>query len=226
MPSRRDIFINDGIYHIFNRTIDNKNIFNDFQLSKQFLDLCTYYRSSKANIRYSQFRRLPELIKAGKLKAITFKKYFKVEILCYCLMSNHFHLLLKQKSENGVLRYVSDIINAVTRHFNILHSRKGPLFLTQFKSRVILSREQLIHVSRYIHLNPYSSEMVKTANEIERYFLSSFQDYVFKRKSSICNMKTVLDEFNNNREKYKEFVLNNAEYQKTLEYAKHAEKWL
>lgn len=119
---------------------------------------------------------------------------------------------------------MSDILNSITRYYNVLHKRKGPLFLPQFRSQVILSREQLIHVSRYIHLNPYSSGLVNQLHELESYPLSSFREYL--TDENICNCEIVLSQMQDRAEAYRKFVLDNADYQKTLEYCKHVDNFL
>src|SRR3989338_11621833 len=111
-------------------------------------------------------------------------------------MPNHFHLLLKQKKEDGITRFMSDTVNSLTRFFNILHERKGPVFLPQFRSRQIHTREQLIHISRYQHLNPYSSRIVNTKEELLNYPFSSFNEYSEKKFTNLCNTEIILKEFN------------------------------
>ena len=226
MPSRRDIFVNGNIYHIFNKTIDNITVFNNIGIFNLFLELFKYYRLQKAVIRYSHFLKLNPEIKATKEKKLANEDFFKVNILAYCLMPNNFHLLLKQTLDEGIIRFVSDIINSLTRSFNLFHNRKGPLFLPQFRSRRIVSREQLIHVSRYIHLNPYSSKVVRKIEDLEKYRHSSLNEYFNKRKDNLCNTQIVLDEFVSDKDAYKKFVFNNADYQRNLEFLKHAEKWI
>ncbi len=226
MSSRRDIFLNNKYYHVFNKSLDKRKIFSP-NIAKHFLNLLTYYRSSNADIRYSVFKRMPEELKKYKEKLLTYHKYYKVEIIAFCLMPNHFHLLLKQIIDGGIIRFMSDIINSTTRYFNILSQRLGPLFIPQFKSRMIITDEQFIHISRYIHLNPYSSGIVNTLNQLINYPYSSFSEYLSGR-DKIISSEYILKYFNNNIENYKKFVLDNAEYQKTLEAIKHVkvEKWI
>lgn len=223
MPTRSDIFINKGLYHIFNKTIDKKLIFSKPQVSLRFLNLLPYYRSSKADIRYSKFMTLLGDQRFQKEIQIYLPKYYKVEILSYCLMPNHFHFQLKQRMDKGIVMFMAEILNSITRYFNVLYDRKGPIFLPQFRSRRITSHEQLIHISRYIHLNPYSGGYIKNIKDLVNYEHSSFNEYVTNNRG-LCNLEPVLSGFTN-KEKYKEFVFKNAEYQKTLEYAKYTERW-
>lgn len=225
MPTRRDIFKNGEIYHVFNKTIDKRKVFDNEFISERFLSLAHYYRSTKVVLRYSKFTSLPDIEKVMKMKELGYQKYYKVNILCYSLMPNHFHFLLKQKKGEGLVNFVSDILNSTTRFFNVLYERQGPLFLPRFKSRRIVSREQLIHVSRYIHLNPYSSGLVFTLENLANYRLSSLGEYL-KEKRGICHTDVILNQFHNNRDSYRNFVFNNAEHQKRLEACKYMEKWL
>lgn len=225
MPSRRDIFINGGIYHIYNKTLDHKNIFKTSQVAERLLDLIYYYRSCRSDLRYSMFVKLRGQIKLDRIKQIENPENFKVEILSYCIMPNHFHILIKQIKENGIVRFTGDIVNAITRYFNVLANRKGPLFLTQFRSRRILTREQLIHVSRYIHLNPYSSGVVTDLGKLEDYPYSSLGEYLGKTSRHLCEINVVLKQFVK-RETYRKFIYDNAVYQKSLEHIKYVEKWI
>lgn len=68
---------------------------------------------------------------------------FQVSILAYCLMSNHYHLLIRQNREKGVEKFMSDSVNAFTRHINVKSKRKGPIFLPRFKAVQVTSDEHL-----------------------------------------------------------------------------------
>lgn len=225
MPPRVTRLFTGRIYHIFNRTIDERRLFT-FSISKLFYDLLFYYRSSKAKMSYSRFKEFENgSIKKQILTTLAKQKYFKINILAYCSMPNHFHLLLQQKVNGGISKYLSDTCNALTRHFNIKNNRKGPLFLPRFQAKHIMSREQLIHVSRYIHLNPYSSGLLQSLGKLDQYPWSSYSSYLRETEDTLCTTKLILAEFSNKRENYRNFVLNNAHHQRMLEYVKHAEKW-
>lgn len=225
MPSRRDIFVNGNIYHIFNKTIDSKNIFLYQNIAELFLNLMRYYRSLKADIRYSYFVKLDDEIKERKEREIQIRKYYKVNILAYCLMPNHFHILLKQTHDKGSIRFMADILNSLTRYFNVANQRKGPIFLPQFKSRMIVSREQLIHVSRYIQLNPYSGGIVKSLEELEKYKYSSLREYLFYQKG-VCDKEVILGNFIHGVSQYRNFIFNHADYQRSLDRLKYVVKWI
>lgn len=222
MPKRLEPFLNEYYYHIFNKLIDGREVFIDSTFSSLFLDLLYYYRSAKVSLSFSKFKRSPTRIQAEIISFLDIQKYHKVEIIAYCLMPTHFHLLLKQKIESGIIKYISDVINSFTRTYNLIHKRKGPLFLPRFKSVSVIGDEQFLHVSRYIHLNPYSSGLINK-EEVTDYPLSSIGEYM--KNSNRCNTDPLLNYFNMDKSKYLKFVLDNAEYQKTLENLKYAEKW-
>ena len=138
-------------------------------------------------------------------------------------MPNHFHLLLKQLKNNGISTLVANFQNSYTRYFNLKNKRVGPLFQGAFKAVRVETDEQFLHVSRYIHLNPYSSLVVKSLEELQRYPWSSLPEYLNpkKHKNKISFPKEILDFFDDNLHDYQKFIYNQAEYQKNLETIKH-----
>lgn len=225
MSGRNHFFLTNNIYHVYNKTIEQKRIFDDQEICKKFLDILTYYRSSQSLLRYSNFQNLSSELKIQYEKKIFDGRTYRISILSYCLMPTHFHLLIKQKQENGISFFISQILNSFTRYQNIKNERVGPIFLHPFKSKYIQTEEQLKHVSRYIHLNPFSSGIVKEKTELEYYSWSSFGHYLSQKNDSISEIKFILSLFNNDKTRYKKFVLDNAEHQKTLEYCKYSERW-
>lgn len=223
MPKRLEPFTNNSIYHVFNRTIDRRNIFKNKSECILFLSITEYYRSNKAKISFSKYKRLPLKIQSLISEKISIQKYHRVELLSYCLMPTHFHLLLRQKTDNGVPKFISDVINSFTRTFNLKSGRKGPIFLPKFKSVSLVTDEQLIHTSRYIHLNPYSNGTTDNISGILNYPWSSIDEYLNGAK--LCNTDTILAYFHGNETKYKKFVLDNSDYQRYLQGFKYIEKW-
>ena len=144
-----------------------------------------------------------------------------IDIVAYCLMPNHFHLLVKQNVNLGITKFLGDFQNSYVKFFNLRNDRVGPLFQGRFKAVNIISDEQLLHVSRYIHLNPSSSNIVRI-DRLTNYKWSSLPEYLNKLNFNFCQKETILNNFKN-IDKYKEFVFDNAEYQqglKKIEYLK------
>lgn len=218
MPRRINPLITDNYYHVFNRGVNRMPIFSDRADYIHMTNLARYYKISKPEIRFSKF-----LILASSLRKETWKKIeseeSQVDILSYCFMPNHFHLLLLQTEEGGISKFMGDFQNSYAKYFNLKSDRIGPLFQGPFKAVHIETDEQLMHVSRYIHLNPYSSVVVKKPEQLSTYSWSSFLEYISNVKFPICTKDDILVNFKKNN--YKNFVLDNANYQKSLEEIKH-----
>lgn len=225
MPIRENGFAPDRIYHIFNKTVDGNKAFGSRDSCRHFIQLLQYYRSSNVRVRFSRYRSLPISIRSEIYAEIIKPASFMVNILAFCLMPNHYHLLLKQNSINGISQYMSVVQNAFTRRSNIQESRKGPLFLTQFKAVEVKTDDQLKHVSRYIHLNPYSSHLITSKARLSEYEYSSYPSYISGSNNEITDNGVVMSLFNNSRSRYEQFVMDNADYQERLENLKHTYKW-
>lgn len=225
MPGREIKIVTNKIYHVFNKTIDSKLLFNDSHLASTFLESMHYYRSTKSKISFSDYQDTYVDIKLNIEKMLELKKYWLIDVFAFCLMPSHFHFLLRQQADNGISRIISQLINSFTRYFNILNERKGQLFLSPFHCVEIRSRTQLIHVSRYVHLNPYSSNMTLSSKELLSYKWSSLPYYAHDKEHKLLSKQTILGEFNNDREKYLKFIYDNADYHKNLERLKYIEKW-
>lgn len=156
MPIRTTPFANGYFYHLFNRGVEKRIIFQDDRDYIHFLKILGYYQYAGPKLSYS--RTNEKQIKIVK----TNEKI--IEIISYCLMPNHFHLLIKQLKENGIPEFIRKISDGYTKYFNTKHHRVGPLFQGSYKAVLIESDQQLTHLSRYIHLNPRVSLLIKDLN--------------------------------------------------------------
>lgn len=206
MPSRIVPFVNGQIYHIYNRGSDKRIIFNNRLAYKRFLSVLCYYQIEGPKPKFSNFSKIHQIDKSKRI----------VEILVYCLMPNHFHLLLLQTKDGGITEFISKVSNSYTKYYNTKHERVGPLLQGEFKSVIMEDDDQLVHVSRYIHLNPLVSALV---NNLDDYEWSSYNEYILE-SNNICLKDTVLGHFKSVRE-YRQFVLDQADYAKKLELIKH-----
>jgi len=225
MPGREISFRNGGIYHVFNRTVDAKRIFVQKKFCISFLDAIKYYRSQNSTVSLSRLRDLKPEDRKNIEKSICFKTSFRIHILAYCLMPTHFHLLLHQKKSGGIQRVVSDVVNSFTQYFNRATKRRGPLLMPRFKAVEVMNDAQLMHVSRYIHLNPYSARLIGSKEEIEQYPYSSFAQYIGEKSSELIYPEKVLELFSHDSSASKDFVIRNADYQQTLERVEYTYKW-
>lgn len=220
MPQRIEPLITDEIYHIVNRGVASMPIFIDDRQYQHFLETVLYYQNRNSPLRYSYFSRLPQEDKTKTLLKLDQTKEYFVDIIGYCLMPNHIHFLLKQLVDGGITHFMRKLSDSYTHYFNIMHSRKGPLFQGRFKSVRIETEQQLLHVSRYIHLNPYSSGIVKTIAGLRQYPYSSLSEYLGLTKSEICQKDIVLSYFRK-LGSYEDFISCQADYQRELEILKH-----
>lgn len=183
MPQRKQIFIPQGYYHIYNRGHNKQAIF----------------LSNKDYQRY--LKRLEEYLKKHK-----------VSLLCYCLMPNHIHMILRQEDTESIERFIHRLHTSYTMYFNKKYERVGAVFQGRFKAKIIETDEYLLQVSRYIHQNPL--EILRTqgpALKLEKYSWSSYREYTRESSSKLCNIEVILNYFHNStlergKLKYQEFV--------------------
>ncbi|MBI2268269.1 MAG: transposase [Candidatus Blackburnbacteria bacterium] len=220
MPGRDIPLVTGEIYHIFNKGIAGQPTFNTKRDYNRFLETMFYYQNKDIPIRLSKLATLHSEQKSEILNYLNKKKQFIVDIVAYCLMPNHFHLLIKQTENNGTAKYTANITNSHTRYFNIKNKREGPLFKGKFQAVRIESEEQLLHVTRYIHLNPYSSYIVKTTNDLLSYKYSSLRKYLGLEENQSIDTQTILAHFKS-LETFKKFIFDQADYQRQLERIKH-----
>lgn len=142
MPSRNRIklYVTESYYHIYNRGVNKRIIFKEDKDYAVFLNLLKRYLSNE-----------PIKDKSGRLYE---SMYGRIELLAFCLMPNHFHLLMYQKDAMAMTELLHKVATSYTGYFNKKYKRSGPLFQDRFKASQISLDEYLIHVSRYIHLNP------------------------------------------------------------------------
>lgn len=131
-------------------------------------------------------------------------------------MPNHFHFLIKQLKDNGISSFISQLTNSYTKYFNTKYTRVGALLQGTFKAVHIESDEQLIHLSRYIHLNPIVSGLTKDLNTYE---WSSYLEYM-SDMAFYSSPQEILNFFSSPK-KYREFVEAQVEYGTSLEILKH-----
>lgn len=189
MPRKNSLktYVEGGYYHIYNRGVEKRNIFLDERDSKVFLHFLKTYLSP-----------LPteENLPQRKLKiGVTPKTVYKlINLLAYCLMPNHFHLLVKQEARDGISQLMNRIGTNYGMYFNKRYERVGPLFQGVYKAVLIDSESQFLHLSRYIHLNPYEVE----GRDFERlvdYPYSSYGDYLGIRNTEWVETEEILSYF-------------------------------
>lgn len=177
MPSKNiiKIYIKDGFYHIYNRGVEKRDIFLDPQDYKVFLHYFKRYLLPPRQVQPDNTDNTIRLDRESNL-------YKEIKLLCYCLMPNHYHLMVKQLSERAIVEFMRRLSNAYTKYFNEKYERVGSLFQGRYRAALIDKEEYFIHLPYYIHRNP--DELFTGDNDkdekVKNYPYSSYGDYLGK----------------------------------------------
>lgn len=205
MVSQPRPFDTNLYYHTYNRGVEKRTIFKTERDYRRFLGALNYYLHNQ-KLPFTFFQRLTEDNKKKYLKANPKDlDTQRVHLIAYCLMPNHFHLLLKGARHDGVTVFLSDISNSHTRYFNLKYERVGRLFQGTFKAKEITDEGSLLQVSRYLHINPTSSGLTEKP---EDYLYSSYKAWIKQKETSLLSTGLIskwLEKFGDT-EGYKNFV--------------------
>lgn len=182
---RKTDFSTGEFYHLYNRGTDKRNIFtnrNDYNRFVTLLYLCNGNESVDIDRKLREGRSFPELMLATRGDQL-------VNIGAYCLMPNHFHILVREKQENGISQFMKKLSTAYSMYFNSKYKRSGGLFEGRFKAKHVDSDEYLKYLFSYIHLNPVKLidsdwkengivDRNKAKKYLKEYIYSSYLDYV------------------------------------------------
>lgn len=172
-----------------------------------------YYNKMARKIDLSNYLRINK-IKNKQPDLFTSTNNSSVKMLTYCIMPDHYHLLIKILMNNHLSKYINDVQNSFSRYFNIKFKRKGPLWQSRFRSVEIKTDEQLLHVSRYIHLNPTTNRLAEKPEDWE---FSSYKKFI-KDKNLLKN--NIIEISIKDRRHYKKFCENQIDYQRKLKKIK------
>lgn len=218
MGDRKAQFIEYYFYHIYNRGVDKRKIFLDDFDYVRFLESLRDFNDIEISggIYLKNIRRRTKKKKFGSLTPKEVPKRPLVRILCYCLMPNHFHLLIEQLEENGITEFMRRLGTGYTNYFNLKYERSGRLFEGTFRSVLIEKDEQLSHLLRYIHLNPLDllesnwrergiEDLEKAERFLEKYHWSSHPVYLWELNSQIID-KGIFRELFVEKDVYQNFL--------------------
>src|SRR3989338_4148102 len=183
---RKDPFVTDEYYHIYNRGIDKRVIFKLKKDYERFIMLL-YLANSNDPFRLDDFlnkqhKTFDEILVLDKGECI-------VSIGAWCMMTNHFHLLIRQEVDEGITKFMKKLGTGYSMFFNIKYQRQGGLFGGPFKSRLIgVDDNYMRQLFGYIHINPLEIRFPDWENQIkkpskdmkkflESYEYSSYLDY-------------------------------------------------
>jgi len=191
---RKIKFVNGEFYHIFNRGVDKRPIFERQQDFDRFLQSMDEFNTTQSigSIYENSFLKPDVKLRRRKAKL--------VNIICYCLNINHYHFVLEQLVDCGISKYMKSLGGGFTKYFNGRYKRNGVLFQGQFKAKHISSNEYLLHVSAYVNLNNL------VHNHKGNLFRSSWREYFNKIGKTLCKSQILLDQYKN-RNEYRNFAI-------------------
>lgn len=216
---KRPQFITNEIYHIYNRGVEKRNVFMDDKDYFRFIhNLFEFNDKTPAhNIFYKlSFLNSYEV----RLRKNPTRKCL-VEILAFCLMPNHFHLMVRQKHSNGITEFMRKLGTGYTNYFNLKYKRVGSLFQGKFKAIHLNRQAHFLYLPFYIHLNPLdliiSNWREKEIKEIEvvgkatkfldKYRWSSYLDYIGNKNFPSITSRKFLLNFFSGPENYRQEII-------------------
>lgn len=202
MPAKNSLKIQipDAFYHVYNRGVEKRKIFMDKQDYAVFLSYLKTYLEPKDKKGLGEIISSPNSSWKEKDKAqkeLHLKNYFSnLDLVCYFLMPNHFHFLIKQI--NPVMNlFMGSLGTRYGMYFNKKYKRDGGLFQDVYKAVLVESEEQLLYLSRYIHLNSKGKSQP-----------SSLPDYLGERNTNWIKKHHIFDYFSktNPKNSYQDFM--------------------
>lgn len=210
---RKEKFIPGEYYHIYNRTLFKRPEFTDYKNSKRLKQAFLLANSTHSG-RAFQFLRDNKDATIKDAVEIAERGERLVDVLCYAIMPNHYHLLLKERQKKGISSFIHKCNISVAKYINIKNNRSGPLFESLFKSKYITTNDYLLHLSLYIHLNPldfligkqWREHRMRNWDQIKKelinYPYSSLKNFldVNHEDKIISGKEIITDQFKNTKE--------------------------
>src|SRR3989344_2288389 len=194
-------------YHLLNRGVSKQNIFFDKSDWTRFLFLILYLQSPavfqnigrpvKEFVKHSVFNIEQDVV----LEVIS-RRY--VELIAFCIMPNHFHLIVKEEKESGIAQYMQRCLNGYTKYINTRYQKSGHIFQGPYKAVHVGDNRQLLYLSTYVHRNP--RELSKWKNREHQYPWSSYQDFVTENRWGELIQPDIVSGRFKQKSDYKEFV--------------------
>jgi len=208
MPRQITPFVTDEIYHVVLRAVGDSIIFKD--KNDYFRGIFSIYEFNNSDSVEIWRRRRDRIVEKKIEKNVVFPKPHNlvdgrdriIELLTFCFMSNHIHLIVKQLQENGVSNFMKKVGIGYANYFNKKYNRKGHLF-DQFRAIHIKTDEQLRNAFVYTHANPISliepgwkengiKDSQKVIKFLENYRWSSYQDYIGEKNFAAVTQRDFL----------------------------------
>lgn len=196
-------------YHVYNRGAHKRSVFHDQKDYMRFLFLLIYFQSP---VQFSKVGRIAGTFDRLSGFAVTERDFAhvllsrSVEIVSFCIMPNHFHILLRELVEGGVERYMQRIGDAYTKYAHEKYALSGHVFQGRYQAKHIPDNEYLMHLSAYIHRNP--RELKGWKGREAEYPWSSYRDYVDENRwGGLLALEIILDQFEGTKaSNYADFI--------------------
>lgn len=196
-------------YHVYNRGLGKRTVFQDRADYARFLFGVLYFQSPTLIAQVGRNARTFSDHGGFEVSETLFSNVQNgkhVELVAFCLMPNHYHLVLRQLTDGAIPRYMQRVDLAYARYANLRHEHTGHLFQSPYRSRLVSDNEYLTHLSAYIHRNP--RELKGWKGREHEYPWSSYQDYVTENRwGGLLAQEIILDQFDGTKSSnYSDFV--------------------
>lgn len=217
MPARNSLkqYVKNGYYHLYNRGVEKRKIFQDEQDFAVFLSYLKEYLLPKDQKKLNEKLSSPNISPKERdkvLKSLRMNNFAEeITLLAYCLMPNHFHLFLKQKNAESIDRFMQSLATRYTAYFNKKYKRVGSLYQGVYKAVLVTSEKQFLHLSRYIHQQALVLKLQgETLQELQP---CSYSEYLGRRRAEWIHPEEILAYFNRENPKlsYENFIKQNDE---------------
>jgi len=191
-------------YHVYNRGAYKHKIFKDKEDYETFTRVLAYFIKHPTAKMYSYLKRAQQ-----PYVRVRNPNIHSVKLVAFCLMPNHFHLVVKQMPSADKKTGISNLMRRVTitysMHFHYKYNHSGALFQGRYKNVTVDSNSQLLHLSRYIHQNPLP--LLSRSKSLSDYPYSSYQDYLGNINRKWLKTSPILNQFKKNPVKqYQQFI--------------------
>ncbi len=213
---RKDPFVTGEYYHIYNRGVDKRIIFKSNPDYERFLMLL-YVANTLEHLRLDNLinqnrKKFHEILKIDRGPSLVF-------IGAWCLMPNHFHLIVRQEVDGGITKFMKKVGTGYAMYFNNKYKRQGALFGGLFKSKLVENNDRYLrHLFGYIHLNPLEIQFpeweksvkkpkISMSDFLESYRYSSYWEYRGRKRveNSIIKPSAFPSYFKNSKQ-FKDFI--------------------
>lgn len=215
MPARNSLkqYLENSFYHIYNRGVEKRVIFLDSQDYAVFLNYLKEYllpkdekglreQLSNPNIGYREKDKILKLLRLNNFCD-------EITLLAYCLMPNHFHFFIKQKSTQSIDKLMNSLCTRYTMYFNRKYKRVGSLYQGVYKAVILETDEQFVYLSKYIHKQAKTHSLRSQGEALRGWESpSSYPEYLGKKETGWVHPEEVLRYFSKTSPKlsYKAFV--------------------